>query len=417
MATPSNPADIDAQMVDTAIAIADEVLAADAASSAHSNNSVASTTARPSAATTASASAPASTSDYVTVIDDDKDGEDHVMGMDGPQQQGAHQQQHARYTDKTNDARITAASAAAPVANTMASASRSDAKYIHLPADGKFIRKKDNNHANIDPAIMNMSHRQAATHQPALNISKASDKDNNNTTAAAGPAAARDNKNANASDNKNASDNAAGKSRLDAHLETTDFWRLVDRHRQAAYALNAAVDAIEAYGSEIEARALTREEIGMTSDELDDDDDEDGGDGANKSSGGGGDGDGGRPMVMLKAKDRRMVWLMMKVILGKDEEVLSELETSIERTRHSMWKLSAHVRLLSDKLQNSDDGKVVNIEHDMYELLEGFINALTAKRGPDLAKWGKDGQELGAMLDDFKADMEWWNDGKDEEEE
>ncbi|KKY23626.1 hypothetical protein UCDDS831_g02847 [Diplodia seriata] len=395
MATPSNSADIDAQMVDTAIAIADEVLA-DAAPSAHSNNSAANTTTRSSVATTASASAPASTSDYVTVIDDDKDGEDHVMGMDSPQQQGAHQQQHARYTDKTNDTRVTAASAAAPVANTMASASRSDAKYIHLPADGKFIRKKDNDHANIDPAIMTMSHRQAATHQPALNISKASDKDNNNTTAAAGPAAGP----AAARDNKNASDNAAGKSRLDAHLETTDFWRLVDRHRQAAYALNAAVDAIEAFGSEIEARALTREEIGMTSDELDDDDDEDGGDGANKSSGGGSD--GGRPMVMLKAKDRRM----------------NELETSIERTRHSMWKLSAHVRLLSDKIQKSDDdGKVVNIEHDMYELLEGFINALTAKRGPDLAKWGKDGQELGAMLDDFKADMEWWNDGKDEEEE
>ncbi|KAL1651146.1 hypothetical protein SLS58_000483, partial [Diplodia intermedia] len=104
----------------------------------------------------------------------------------------------------------------------------------------------------------------------------------------------------------------------------------------------------------------------------------------------------------------------------------NELDTTIERTRHSMWKLSAHVRIISDKLQQKsgdgdgdgdDNNKVVDVEHDMYELLESFIKALTAKRGPDLAKWGKDGLELGAMLNGFKAGMEWWDDGKDEDEE
>lgn len=102
----------------------------------------------------------------------------------------------------------------------------------------------------------------------------------------------------------------------------------------------------------------------------------------------------------------------------------SAVETALERTQHSMWKLSREVRAISKKLQQSDGATAlamanaeVDVDHDMYELLEGFVGALQASRGADRAKWTAEGVELGEMLDRVKADMEWWDDGKDEDED
>lgn len=86
-----------------------------------------------------------------------------------------------------------------------------------------------------------------------------------------------------------------------------------------------------------------------------------------------------------------------------------KVESELQRTQHSMWKLSREMRLISTKHGEGED-----IEHEMYEMLEGFIMALTSSRGEDRTKWGEDGVELGQILDEIKADMEWWDDGKDD---
>lgn len=75
---------------------------------------------------------------------------------------------------------------------------------------------------------------------------------------------------------------------------------------------------------------------------------------------------------------------------------------------HSLWKLSREIKAATKT------GNEQNTDHDMYELLEGFVKALGKARGADRETWGEEGKELGEVLDRIKADMEWWDDGKEE---
>ncbi|GME22470.1 VRR-NUC domain-containing protein [Neofusicoccum parvum] len=111
--------------------------------------------------------------------------------------------------------------------------------------------------------------------------------------------------------------------------------------------------------------------------------------------------------ALARPEDRRVAYLMARVIIGKDAQVLATAERELQRTAHSLRKLSAELGL-AVRPENAG-----GVEHDMYELLEGFVGALARSRGADRAAWGEEGRELGAMLDRVKADMEWWDDGKE----
>ncbi|KAK0660924.1 Fanconi-associated nuclease 1-like protein [Lasiodiplodia hormozganensis] len=215
--------------------------------------------------------------------------------------------------------------------------------------------------------------------------------------------------------------NRPPKSRLDLCLETMDFTSMLAQHKATVGAVRDAVGSIEAAAARIEHRVKASSAAAQS----------------NGSA------------RMMKTKDRRIVWLMMKVILRKDAEILifagtagltrpkdfllffstptlcdeqmtnacfyrfpmlqKKIESELQRTQHSMWKLSREMRLISMKHSEGED-----IEHEMYEMLEGFVMALTSSRGEDRTKWGEDGVELGEILDEIKADMEWWDDGKDD---
>lgn len=133
----------------------------------------------------------------------------------------------------------------------------------------------------------------------------------------------------------------------------------------------------------------------------------------------------------LQARDARVAYLITRVVVDKDRAMLvccftftmtrtdgfadrvggcfkRSAETELKRTVHSLWKLSREIKAATKT------GNEQNTDHDMYELLEGFVKALGKARGADRETWGEEGKELGEVLDRIKADMEWWDDGKEE---
>lgn len=88
--------------------------------------------------------------------------------------------------------------------------------------------------------------------------------------------------------------NRPPKSRRDLCLETMDFTSMLAQHKATAGAVRDAVSSIEAGAARIEHRVKASSA-------------------AAQSNGSG---------RMMKTKDRRVVWLMMKVILRKDDEML-----------------------------------------------------------------------------------------------
>ncbi|EKG22343.1 hypothetical protein MPH_00323 [Macrophomina phaseolina MS6] len=108
----------------------------------------------------------------------------------------------------------------------------------------------------------------------------------------------------------------------------------------------------------------------------------------------------------MRQQDARIPYLITRVVIDKDRQALRSLEASLGRTLHSLWKLHRELHLQASGTDN----------HGMYELLEGFVAALAKSRGADREAWGVDGKELGAMLDQMKADIEWWDAPDDDDE-